>query len=237
MTDKRLVAAAVLAFAAGTLFQACKSRDSSPRTAPPAPPSPPPAVQASLTPPLEPLPAEWNCPAGPGKWFTPRQDEVIETEKRWKEYLKISGFKPPERVDFERYRVALFTFIGGSGSRLLRFEASRKDGGYTLTMVSSAREGGPGMAVTQDIVYDCRLFLVPRENGELSLGSRSVTDAAEQSSGLLMPLPYDPAETVGTLPDGADEPISLDKPVSIPDSGGSRKEKPVHPAKNAPPPL
>lgn len=237
MTAKRLLTAAVLAFSAGTSFQACKSRDSAPPPAPRAQPSPPPAVQASLTPPLEPLPAEWNCPASPAKWFTPRQDEVIETEKRWKEYLKISGFRPPQPVDFERYRVALFTFIGGGGSGLLRFEASRKDGGYVITSVSSARGGGPGMAVTQDISYDCRLFLVPRENGALTLDSRSVAGPAAQDSGLLMPLPYDTAEAVGTLPDDPDKPISLDKPVSIPGSGDSPQEKSVRPAKNAPPPL
>lgn len=39
----------------------------------------------------------------------------------------------------------------------------------------------------------------------------------------------------GALPDDGDKPISLDKPVSIPGSAGSGQEKPVRPAKNAPP--
>lgn len=121
----------------------------------------------------EPLPKEWKCPASPSKWFPSGADEVIETDARWREYLKISGFKPPLKVDFGKYHIALFTFIGGGGSYLRGFKASRTDGKYTLTLVSSHRGGGEGMVVTADIVYDCRLFLVPRRFGTLELAHRT----------------------------------------------------------------
>lgn len=203
---------------------------------PAAVPSPAPAAQFPAQPappvkPPEPLPKEWDCPADPGKWFKAGGGEVIETEKRWNKYLKVSGFQPPGPVDFELYRAALFTFRGG-GPRP-RFEAARADGRYNLTMITSTRTGE---AAGKDAPYDCRLFLVPSEAGELVLDFKNVPDSSSPDRSLVMPLPYDPEEKTATLPDDGDKPISLDKPVSVPGSGEPPVKKPVRPA-SAPPPL
>jgi len=139
--------------------------DAGPATPAPLPPEP------ALPPGEEPLPTQWKCPAKPEAWFGRQaQSEVIETEERWNEYLRVSGFKPPAVVDLQRFRAALIPFIGGGGHYRVRYGASRKDGRFILTEFTTTPPPA-GEPATEDIVYDCDVFLIPRESGSVELAS------------------------------------------------------------------
>ncbi|MBI4346594.1 MAG: hypothetical protein HY553_07045 [Elusimicrobia bacterium] len=111
----------------------------------------------------------WSCPADPSKWFPGgAKAEVIDTAARWQEYLDVSGFESPLRVDFARSRVALIPFIGGGGLSLVDVLASPGEG--AIDVVVKARDAyGPNDPRPQDIRYECRLVVLPRDAGRVVL--------------------------------------------------------------------
>lgn len=110
----------------------------------------------------------WTCPADPAKWpGGAAKAEVLETLQAWQDYLALSGFEPPLRVDLARSRVALVPFIGGGGVSLVDVAAVPAAAGFEV-VVKSKDLYGPADARPQDIRYDCRLVVVPREAGAVS---------------------------------------------------------------------
>lgn len=113
----------------------------------------------------------WACPADPAKWpGGEAKAEVLETPRAWQDYLALSGFEPPQRVDLARSRVALVPFIGGGGVSLVDVAAVPAAAGIEV-VVKSKDLYRPNDARPQDIRYDCRLVVVPRESGAVSFRS------------------------------------------------------------------